>query len=309
MRIITNLRQIKRRFKRPVVAIGIFDGVHLGHKQILKMVSRKARRINGTSVAITFNPHPAKILDLIGAPPLLVSLKHRIQLIKNERLDVAIVLNFNATFSRYDARVFVEKVLVKKLGLCHIIIGRDFGFGKNKTGDINLLRSLGRRHGFAAEEAPLLKIGSRPVSSTRIRALIMKGDLPKAARCLGRPVSVLGTVVKGSKRGRLLGFPTANINPHHEVIPPSGVYAVRVVIGFARYNGILNIGTRPTFREKDHEPTIEAHIFGFKGNLYNKDIEVIFIKRIRGEKRFKNKEELISQIRIDEHSALMVLWG
>jgi len=306
MKIITNLKQLTEKFRRPVVTIGIFDGVHLGHRKILRKTVEKAMHLKGTSIVVTFDPHPRRVLDIIGAPPLLVSLKHRLNLIRKEGIDAACVLNFNEMLAGHTAAEFVKKVLVKKLGAHTVIIGSDFRFGRSKKGDIGLLRRLGREFNFTVIGVPLLNIGRSPVSSTRIRALIMAGKLKEASRLLGRPVSVLGTVVKGNRRGRLLGYPTANINPHHEAIPPSGVYAVYAEFAGKRYKGILNIGRRPTFSGNGAEPTIEAHIFGFNKNIYGKDIEVIFIKRLREEKRFRGKEELVKQIRIDEQRAFMV---
>jgi len=307
MKIITNLKQLTEKFRKPVVAIGIFDGVHLGHKKVLKMAAEKARRLSGTSIVVTFDPHPQRVLDTIGAPPLLVSTKHRLNLISKEGMDVACVLNFNEAVAGHAASEFVKKTLVKKLGAHTIVIGSDFRFGRSKKGDINLLRRLGKEFNFTVIGVPLLKIGPGPVSSTRIRALIMSGKLKEASGLLGRPVSILGTVVKGNRRGRLLGYPTANINPHHEAIPPSGVYAVYAMFEGRKYKGILNIGRRPTFLNDGAEPTIETHIFGFGKSIYGKDIEVIFVKRLREEKRFPGKKELVKQIRIDERRAFVVL--
>ncbi len=311
MRIITNLRHLHRQFKKPIVTIGIFDGVHRGHKKILRKVIREARRIGGTGIVITFSPHPSRVLDMIAPPPLLVSLKHRLRLISDEGLDAACVINFNEMFARRRARDFIKDVLVKRIGARGIVIGSEFRFGKGQKGDINLLKRLGKEFGFYAEGVPLLKIGSAPVSSTRIRRLITGGKLNAAARLLGRPVSILGTVVKGKARGRMLGFPTANIDLHHEAIPPSGVYAVYAMLEGKRYKGVLNIGFRPTFKraggERGIEPTVEVHISGFNKNIYGKDIEVIFAKKLRPEKKFPGECGLIKQIRIDERNALMVL--
>lgn len=311
MRIITNLSLPGKKLKNPVVAIGIFDGIHRGHKKLLRRVIEAARLIKGTSVVVTFDPHPSNILDMIGAAPLLVSLKHRLHLIAAEGIDAAYVLNFNKTLARYTAPEFVKKILVKKIGARAVIIGSDFRFGKDKKGDIGLLESMGKKFGFSVEEVPLFGVGPKPVSSTRIRGLISSGRLKEASRLLGRPVSVLGTVIRGSKRGRILGYPTANINPHHETIPPSGVYAVYAMFNKKRYKGILNIGFRPTFN-KDHrppqkEPVIEVHLFGFDKGIYGKDIEVIFTRKLREEKRFSGREALVKQIRIDEHAANVLL--
>jgi len=306
MRIITNLRQLHRQFRKPVVTIGIFDGVHLGHKKILRQVAKEAKHIRGTSVVVTFNPHPMEVLDMIGSPPLLVSLRHRLDLIANEGIDVACVLNFSKTLAKRNASEFIKKIMIQKIGVHSIVIGSDFKFGRNQKGDIGLLKSFGKKFGFHARRVPLLRVRKTPVSSTRIRELIVGGKLKKASRLLGRGVSVLGTVIKGSKRGRILGYPTANIDPHHEAIPPSGVYAVYVVCEGKRYKGILNIGFRPTF-DTTAEPTIEVHIAGFKKRIYGKDIEVIFVRKLRNEKKFLTKERLIKQIKIDEANAYMVL--
>ncbi|MCM8782050.1 MAG: bifunctional riboflavin kinase/FAD synthetase [Candidatus Omnitrophica bacterium] len=309
MRIITNLRQLNRVFFiRPVVSIGIFDGVHLGHKRILRKVVNEARRIGGTSIVVTFSPHPATILDTIGAPPLLISLKHRLKLIENEGIDVACVLNFNETLARCDAEEFVKKVLIKRISVRTVIIGLNFKFGKDKKGDIKLLKTFAKQFNFFVKGVSLFKIGGRPVSSTRIRNAIMNGRLSEAARLLGRRVSILGTVVKGAQRGRILGYPTANIDPHQEAIPPSGVYAVYVLLEGKRYKGILNIGQRPTFDKiRKKNPTIEVHIFNFCNYIYGKEIEVIFVGKLRGEKKFRTKKELVQQIKIDEITANMIL--
>ncbi|MDD5449739.1 MAG: riboflavin biosynthesis protein RibF [Candidatus Omnitrophica bacterium] len=308
MRIITNSGLTGKRPANPVVTIGIFDGIHEGHKKLLSKVAQKARRAKGTGLVITFDPHPNRILDMIGAPPLLVSLKHRLKLIEAQGIDAALVLNFNKTLARYTALEFVKKILVKKIGARAVVIGSDFRFGKNKKGDIGLLKAMGRQYGFTVQSVPLLKIGGIPVSSTRIRALVLSGRLKEASILLGRPVSVLGTVINGSRRGRILGYPTANINPHHEAIPPSGVYAVYALVNGKKHKGILNIGVRPTFHNKgESEPTIEAHLFGFNKDIYGKDIEIIFIRRLRAEKRFPNREALIKQIRIDEQTANVIL--
>jgi riboflavin kinase/FMN adenylyltransferase len=320
MRIITNLKQLNRQFRRPVVTIGIFDGVHLGHKKILAAVRQEAAREKGTSVVVTFNPHPKKVLNLIGVPPLLISLRHRLRLIEAEGIDAACVIDFSGAFASRRAHDFVKEVLVQKIGARCVITGEDFRFGRKKEGDAGLLKALGARHGFLVKTVPLFKIGQTPVSSTRIRRLITAGSLAAAARLLGRPVSVLGTVVRGSRLGRQIGYPTANIDPHHEAIPPEGVYAVYAICGRKRYKAILNIGRRPTFDRTKHleprtqnlepktqGPIIETHILGFAKKIYGKDIEVVFVKKLRPEKKFSSRDRLVKQIRIDERNADMIL--
>ncbi|MFH1847673.1 MAG: riboflavin biosynthesis protein RibF [Candidatus Omnitrophota bacterium] len=307
MKIVNNAKYLKRRFRRPVVGIGIFDGVHRGHKKILGEVVKKARAINGTSVVVTFDPHPEKILKMIGAAPLLTSLAHRLRLLEAEGIDAACVTQFTKKFAKITGRDFIKNTLVKKINPSFIYIGSDFRFGRGQSADLGLLNEMGKVYGFKATGVKLLKYKGRTVNSTLIRSLIMKGRLAAASRLLGRPVSILGTVVRGSRRGRILGYPTANLNPHHEAIPPSGVYAVYAVLGGRRYKGVLNIGVRPTFMDKGAEPTIEAQIFNFRRSIYGRDIEILFRRKLRGEYRFKTQEALIKQIRIDEHHSNMIL--
>jgi len=288
--------------KKTVVAIGVFDGVHIGHKKILHDAVKIAKRNNTKSIALTFYPHPLSVVDSNAAPLSLISLKHRLNLIKDIGIDKRVVFNFTKGFSNFTAEIFIKNVLVKKLNAGWVVVGENFSFGKHREGDCNLLKDRGRVYGFKVAHVKTLTYKGKVISSSFIRRLIQSGDLDLAKRLLGRPVEVLGTVVKGNEIGRELGFPTANINPHHEIVPPSGVYIVKVNIDKHIYNGVLNIGVRPTFygnKKQDKEPTIEVFIFNFKKNIYKKDIEVKFIKRIRSEKKFKSRQDLIQQIKLD----------
>lgn len=285
-----------------VITVGIFDGVHRGHQKILKKVVSDARRKHWKSIVITFDPHPQKVLRPEAKIPLLMSLKHRINLIKEIGIDECHVLKFTKLFAKKSPEDFI-KTLVEKCGFKKLVMGEDFLFGFQGGGDRKLLKKLARLYDFQVSTLVPLKLKGKVVSSTRIRQSIERGNLIGAQKMLRRPVSILGTVVHGKKVGRKLGFPTANIDPHHEAIPPSGVYAVDARIEKRTYKGIVNIGRRPTFF-KDKEPTIELHIFHFRKDIYGKDVEIMFKKRIRSERTFPSFEALQAQISRDIQLAL-----
>ncbi|NQU95543.1 MAG: bifunctional riboflavin kinase/FAD synthetase [Candidatus Omnitrophica bacterium] len=304
------------RRRKFVVTIGVFDGVHCAHQRIIETLIKKAKRKNSKTLLITFDPHPANISSLSKKVPLLISLKHRLHLLGEMGLDNVLVLRFDRKFAKVSAAKFIEKVL-GKIHIDEIIVGKNFFFGNKKRGKVGDLGKFSEDYGYRLSVISEVKRSQKVISSTWIRSLILKGDLRKARTLLGRPVTVLGTVIPGHKRGRIIGFPTANINPHHEVIPPSGVYAVKISLTSSGtggpkgkiYNGIMNIGTRPTFKgvSPDVEPTIEAHIFNFNKYIYGKDLEIIFVKKIRKEKRFKDAASLARRIKMDEKRARQIL--
>ena len=273
-----------------VVTIGIFDGVHKGHQAILKKAVKEAKKSRLKSVVITFDPHPVKVLNPGAKIPFLISLEHRIKLIKGAGIDDCRILKFTKAFSKISPEEFIKKILIDKLNLKVLVTGGNFLFGFKERGDKTLLKKLNRVYNFKFFSIPPLKIGGDFVSSTRIRKAIERGDLELASKLLGRPVTILGTVVKGKRIGRVIGFPTANIDPHHESIPPSGVYSVDVILGEKLYRGILNISA---------QNIVEAHIFNFNKNIYGKDIEVIFKRKIRDEKKFNSLKALQRQIQLD----------
>lgn len=284
--------------KKTVLAIGIFDGVHIGHRRIISAAIREAKKRRAESVVVTFDPHPLKVLKPHISVPSIMSASHRLRLICALGADRCCVLKFDKKFSRLTPRDFAGKVLAGKFKASKVFIGTNFVFGKGNAGNANSLIKLGVEFGFEAKVVPMVKAGGEVVSSTAIRRYIISGKLNAAARMLGRPVSVYGTVVSGKKRGRLLGYPTANIDPHHEAIPPTGVYAVWVRRGRRRYGGALFIGKPSTFRET--EPVIEVHIFDFHEFIYHEDIEVEFVRRLRGVRKFHDHEALIGQIKRDD---------
>ncbi len=301
MKIIRDLREIKRPIKNTVITIGVFDGMHLGHKHIIEKTVNRARWTGRKSMVVTFEPHPLKVLKAASYVPTLISLEHRIRLIEEMGVDYLVILKFTKSFSRTMPGRFVKETLIDKLGLKEIFIGEDFYFGRGANAGPNSMKILAEDYGFRLKIVkPVMRLASL-VSSSLIRSLILSGDIKRAAKLLGRPVSILGTVVKGARRGRILGFRTANVNPHHEVVPPSGVWAVTVKARKKIFGGVVNIGLRPTFykKTKDLEPTIEVHIFGFDEDIYGEDIEIFFIEKIRDEAEFKDRDELARQIRDD----------
>ena len=290
MKIIFGLKKIKK-YKKPVVTLGVFDGVHRGHIDILKATLRQARKIKGASVVLTFRPHPQERQSLY-------SLEHRLRLIAALGIDICIVINFNQSFARIPPEGFVKDILCKKIRADYVFVGRNFRFGKDARGDYKTLKRLSKIYNFKLKLFRVVKTKNKPVSSTSIRNAIKKGDILTAQKLLSRPVSVLGTVIKGSSVARSLGFSTANIDPHHEVIPPSGVYAVRVIFRQRQLFGVCNIGTRPTFKTQAKRH-IEVHIFNFQQNIYGEYLEVQFIKKLRDEKKFVSAATLAQQIKKD----------
>lgn len=294
---------------RSVLTVGVFDGMHIGHIKIIDKVVRYARRNGMKSVVVTFDPHPAKVLcHGTAGVPSLISLQHRASLIAGRGVDHLVILNFTKVFSGLLPEEFVKNILVDRLGTKAIFVGDNFYFGHGASANIKALRDISDKFDFDVHVVRCVKIGGIVASSSIIRKLIRRGDIRKAAKFLGRPVSILGTVVRGANLASRLGYPTANVNPHHEVVPPSGVYAVKVCFGGRSFRGVLNIGTRPTFyAPRDREPAIEVHIFDFNRKIYGKDIELLFVKKIRDEFRFRERNELISKIKTDIRTARAIL--
>jgi riboflavin kinase / FMN adenylyltransferase len=308
MKVIRGLKHLKRPARGSCVAIGVFDGVHIGHRAVIRKAVGCGRKARLKSIVLTFDPHPAKVIGLRAAVPSLISLGHRIRLIEELGVDRLVVLNFTRALANLSPEKFVKDILISKMGVTSVFVGEDFYFGKKASGNTALLKRLAHKYGFSVSVVRPVKALGSIVSSSRVRRLIVSGRLDEAERLLGRPVSILGTVVGGARIARRLGYPTANINPHHEVIPPSGVYAVKARAGGRLYGGVLNIGTKPTFyAPRDMEPAIEVNIFGFNKRIYGRDIEVQFVKKLRDEIRFRKVEDLVAQIRKDTALARKVL--
>lgn len=299
MTVITRINKI-RRFKNPVVALGVFDGMHRGHRNILQSAVKKARAIGGTSIALTFWPHPQRQASLY-------SLQHRLRLISELGVDVCIVVNFSANFAKMSAENFIAKMLIKRMGCRFVYIGRNFHFGKGGRGDYKLLSAWAGENKFGLKVFRVIKSKGQPISSTLIRRLIRAAKFEEAQRLLGRRVSVLGSVIRGSRIGRALGFPTANINPHHEVIPPPGIYAARIILAAKKYEGICYIGRRPTVVFKKNPIQVEVHIFNFHRHIYGRFMEIQFVKLIRPDRKFPSLEDLSAQIKKDVISCRNIL--
>lgn len=305
MRVIYGIGRLKLR-KVSCIAVGVFDGLHLGHQAIIKKVVSISKTKKSLSVILTFFPHPDIIIKSKNKTPLLISLKHRINLIRSFGIDICIVIKFNKFFREIKARDFVLDILVKRCRMRDLVISKNFIFGKNREGNAKLIQKLSRDFNFKVHFQKELKINNQTISSTLIRRLINQGNLKQASRLLGRNVEVIGTVVGGDSRGRKLGFPTANIDPHHEVIPPKGVYLIEAWLNKKKILGLANIGTRPTFK-RDKSQIIEIHLLNFKKNIYGKDLRIVFLKKLRSEKRFKQKSHLIEQIKRDIQRAKLFL--
>jgi riboflavin kinase/FMN adenylyltransferase len=299
MKIIYGSGRIKKlNLLKPVLAIGIFDGVHLGHKLIIKSAVKKAREINGTSVVMTFYPHPENVLNNQNKLALLVSLKHRLKLIEELKVDVCIVINFTKRFADFSAKEFVYRFIAENIKPRIIYIGGNFNFGKNKIGKFGLLRTMGNQLGFKVMKIAPLKISGSIVSSTLIRGLIRKGKLGRASLFLGRQVSVLGKVIRGKGIGRILGFPTANVFCQQEVMPSPGVYAIKAAMDKRKFLGMaFNVGALSSINKI--KANLEAHLFNLNKNIYGQEIEIEFYKKIRSVKRFKKQQSLKKQIEND----------
>jgi riboflavin kinase/FMN adenylyltransferase len=301
MIIIECTEDIEKPFSKAVVTIGNFDGVHIGHQSLFHQVVQKAEAIGGTSIAITFEPHPLRVLTKDQQPPLITLYQQKKELIATTDLDVMICLPFTPAFAAISARAFVEDLLVGRVGMQAIIVGKDYSFGRHREGDITLLRALGKELNFEVILANWITSahGNRNrISSTRIRELVMDGQLDEARQLLGRHYQIRGSVITGRNRGgKLLGFPTANIQLYDELCPKKGIYAVTVELDGRLLLGVANIGYSPTF--DDHIFTVEVHILDFDDDIYDKKIKVNFLQRIRDEIKFESIDALSAQIHKD----------
>lgn len=298
MKLVDGLENVKQKLPYPVLTLGNFDGVHLGHQSIFRMLMERAREKNGTSVVYTFVPHPLRVIAPERAPRLLTTYKDKIKLIEEIGVDVVICTNFTRDFANISAEDFVKEILCKRLGVKEIFIGANYLFGKSRKGSPELLKRLGKECGFTVTVIEEIKIQNSTLSSSRIRTLIAKGKVDEAAKYLGRLYSVEGIVVEGAKRGKsLLNTPTANLLTANELLPKDGVYAVTVDVNGQMYGGATNIGYNPTFEDKKF--SFETHLMDFSGELLGKTLRVYFVKRIRDEMKFSGIEELGTQMKKD----------
>lgn len=286
-----------------VATVGTFDGVHLGHWAVLQEIRARAEAAGRRSVLVTFDPHPLRIVRPEHAPPLLTTPVEKKEILAESGLDWAVFVTFTERLSRYEPRRFVEEILVGRLGVEELVIGYDHGFGRDREGDPASLERMGRELGFSVDVVSPVSAGGSAISSSRIRGLLSEGDVEAAGRCLGRPYSIRGIVVRGDGRGRQLGFPTANLQVvgGDKLIPPPGIYAVRGVLRSGSHAGALHLGPRPTF--KGSPPSIELHLVDFEGEIYGEEVRVDFVDRLRGVEPFTTVDALVRQIRSDVEAA------
>jgi riboflavin kinase/FMN adenylyltransferase len=303
MQIISNLEELGR--PAPVVALGNFDGVHLGHQAILRSALERARDLDGSAFALTFDPLPAKVLAPDRAPRLILTGADKAELLAKSGIDGVIVLSFTLALSRLTPREFAQKYLHERIRARAVVVGHNVSFGHQRAGNAATMETLGQEFGFATIIVGPVALEGTEVSSTGVREAIAAGDLRRAARMLGRPHFISGPVVHGRERGRTIGFPTANIEPRTECTPPDGVYATRIVLKDGAYGSITNIGMRPTFAEPAR--TFEAHIFDFDRDIYGEEVRLELYERIRPERKFSSAAELAQQIAADLKRAREIL--
>lgn len=290
--------------ERTAITIGTFDGVHRGHQVVFARLVQRARTLGVPSLLVTFDPHPLEIVNPAAAPPLLTVGDEKLEVLAESGVDYVAVVPFTPALAQLDAAEFVDRILIGQFRMHDLLMGHDHGFGRNRSGDVNSIRELGRVRGFDVDVVPTVTVGDGPpISSTAIRRAVAGGDLARARAALGRAYAVGGRVVHGHKRGRLLGYPTINIplpSPR-KLLPPQGVYAVRVQTPQGPFDGMLNLGPRPTFG--DAEVIIEVHLFGSPGDLYGSRVRLDFVDRLRETMRFDGVDSLVVQLGKDAENA------
>ena len=285
-------------WQHPVLALGNFDGLHRGHQKIIERVRRRASERGGTAVAVTFDPHPPRVVRPDKAPLLLMTKTQKIGALAEAGMDAVAVVRFTPELSRWEPEHFVQTVIVDWLRAAEVWVGGNFLFGRDRSGNFSLMRQLGVRHGFRAEKIDPVRYREFVVSSTRVRRLVSEGRMDEAAALLGHPFYIDGLVVRGDERGRTLGFPTANLQTDNEALPPPGVYATMAIIdGLARAS-VTNVGVRPTFGG-DARVSVETHLLDLSAEIYGADVRLTFVLRLRDERRFDSVDLLRDQIRAD----------
>ena len=299
---------IREKHHNLVVGLGNFDGVHLGHQKLIEELVKEAKRIKGTPAVFTFYPHPNVVLNPFDYQPLLLTQEAKRNLMTRLGVDLFIQIPFDLEFARITAPDFVEKILYRELGVRTIFIGYNYTFGHKGQGTAGLLKESGDKYGFTVRIVSPVMVNKQVVSSTYIRNLLLQGKVSEASDFLGFHPFVEGIVVSGEQRGNLLGFPTVNLEPETDlIIPAQGVYAVKIEMEEGSYWGVANIGVKPTFHAQKNKVNLEAHILDYYGNLYHRWIKLIFLKRLREEKKFSSPEELIAQIQRDIYQVRIIM--
>jgi len=301
MELIRGLHNIKPGHRDCVLTIGNFDGVHLGHQAVLRQVKAIAASLNLPAVVMVFEPQPLELFKPEAAPARLTRFREKYHWLASLGLDRLLCVNFNAAFAAQDPQLFIEQLLLGKLGVRHLIVGDDFCFGKNRAGNFALLQQAAAQFGFGLTSTASLKQDDKRVSSTLVRQALEHNELKLAAQMLGRPFSLMGRVRHGEKVGRQLGFPTANVWLYRNKLPVRGVYAIEALTEHGHFHGVANIGARPTLQGKQEQ--LEAHFFDFQGDLYGQQIEVLLRHKIRAERKFASLAELQQQIQLDAAAA------
>jgi riboflavin kinase/FMN adenylyltransferase len=286
----------------PVLALGNFDGLHRGHLKIVERVRRGAAEHGGTPMAMTFDPHPSRVVRPDKAPPLLMTKAQRLEALERAGIRAVAVVRFTPEVAHWEPEMFVRTVLVDWLRVSEVWVGANFLFGHERSGNFSVLRTLGQRYGFRADKIDPVRYKEFVVSSTRIRRLVTEGRMDEAGALLGRQFYIDGVVVEGKRRGREIGFPTANLQTENELLPPNGVYATTVTIDGVVHPSISNIGVRPTFDDSTNT-TVEAYVMGYSGDLYGQQIRLGFVQRLRDERKFDDVDALRAQIEADRRRA------
>lgn len=306
MEVVHGLDNLPESFKCGAIAIGFFDGVHWGHRAIFNQLLEVAHASQTNAIAFTFDRHPAELLAPEFAPPYITTLSQRIELINDVGVERILIADFDPGLAGLTPSDFLGCIVVGRLAAKHIVVGSNFRFGRDREGDVRYLKAAASTFGFELTVVPSVIIDGAPVSSTRIRLMISRGDVEEASRLLGRRFVLRGTVVPGDRVGRVLGFPTANIQTEpRQLLPAHGVYTVQTQIGGAVWNGLCYIGKRPTFRSQ--REVVEVHLMGYSGDLYGRVLDITFLRRLRGEMVFETPEKLAQQIRSDLERAAQEL--
>ncbi len=285
------------------LAIGVFDGVHRGHQAVISTSADHAQAANGTPVVVTFDPHPEKVLRPQSAPRLLTATEHKTALIRALGVGHLLIIHFDKQFAATEPEDFAEQLVAHSKPLREICVGHEWSFGRNRRGNLDLLKNLGAKMNFHVIGVPPIKSNDEVVSSTAIRQAIEGGDFARAAGMLGREYTILGTVVRGDNLGKKIGFPTANLTAHNEQFPPNGVYAAVARLVDGMHCGVVNLGVRPTVTSGKSERVLEIHLFDFDRDIYGRDIEIRFVKFLRPETKFESLDALVAQIRRDVQQA------
>ena len=286
----------------PVLALGNFDGLHRGHLKIIERVRRGAAEHGGTPMAMTFDPHPSRVVRPDKAPPLLMTKEQRLEAFERAGISAVAVVRFTPELSKWDPETFVRTVLVDWLRVSEVWVGANFLFGHDRSGNFSTLRTLGQRYGFRADKIDPVRYKEFVVSSTRVRRLVSEGRMDEAGALLGHQFYLDGRVVPGAHRGRELGFPTANLETSNELLPPNGVYATMTTIDGIVHPSITNVGVRPTFGDTT-TTIIEAYVLGYEGDLYGRQVRLGFVQRLRDERKFDDVDALRAQIEADRRRA------